>query len=1129
MFGRVRGHGRIHGAFGATLAVAIGVAAPLVTATPALAATAVADSTANITVDGAPDAAYSQYGHVDYVLTQNATNNPRQFLARVTTVETDKAWYVYVEQPQNVKSATYCAAKSVQTGCYERWSDLVNSDYFALGFDTGAGAVSIQMDPLYLGTSDHASATTWTSGFGTGQHEAALSGITAADVSAASSYDYNYNVVGWTNTDNSPNVVGADVPGYIYTAAAEFKIDKSALPTGFVLDPTTLAIQTHDSPAAPIAGEVIDRYLELSCDGLPSTVHVGDTVSIPVDATLNGSGVSGASIVGSVSGPASLAANPISTGTGGSGSFSLTMTGTGTATLGAYWDVNGNGKRDLGTPQSPEEPQAPQVCSMTVVPAATQTLAGHIYDCTSGQTTDEVAGGTIEAKLASTADTVIAATANPLAPTEVDAGSYDLTATAPTHHHLVTCGINDSAGQVQVDVPSGGAGVGILYVARDTQTLAGHIYSCPGGTVATTTEILGGRLTGTQTGGATVVGPVDNPMAATNVTAGDYTVSGTAPAGYHFVTCGVNAAADQVPVTVPEAGGGVGILYVDQDAPVTQTLAGHIYACDGGAVTTTVEVLGGSLTGTGDSAVVGPVDNPMAATQVPAGDYVVSATAPHGYHLVTCGVNASADQVTVTVPSGGAGVGLLYVEQDTPVTQTVAGHVYNCPNGDSPTTTEVLGGTITATGDAASLGPVANPLSATEVPAGTYTMTATAPTGYQLVGCGVNETPRQQSVEVPTGGAGTGVFYVEQIVAQVQTLAGHIYSCPDNTTPTTTEVVGGSIGATGADAIVGPSANPLLPTEVPAGSYDMSASAPAGYHFVTCGLNNPAHPDEQTVEVPAGGTGAGIFYVDHIAPVRTQTIAADIYLCPGNTTPTTTEVLGGSLTATGTAAVVGPVANPMTATEVAAGDYALTATAPAGYHFVSCGTPVAGRTTVTVPPGGHGSGAVYVDQDIPVDQTLSGHIYLCAGGAPATPTTTEVTGGAITAVGTDAIVGPTANPVGSTSVPAGAYAMTVTTVPAGYQLVACGINSPDHPGSTSVEVPMGGTAVGTFFVTPVTNVLGEKIPKTPSPPSTPKTPVVAASTLPFTGTGVTSLVPGGLGMFAAGLLLAVAGRRRRRT
>src|SRR4051794_23953706 len=163
MFGRAPRKSRIHGAFGATLAVAIGVIAPFTMATPAQAATAVSDSTANITVDGALDPAYAKYGSVNFVLTQNVTNNPRQFLSRVSTVETDKAWYVYVEQPQNVKSATYCSAKNVHTGCYERWSDLVNSDYFAIAFRTSAGAVSIQMDPLYTGTSDHASSTTWTS------------------------------------------------------------------------------------------------------------------------------------------------------------------------------------------------------------------------------------------------------------------------------------------------------------------------------------------------------------------------------------------------------------------------------------------------------------------------------------------------------------------------------------------------------------------------------------------------------------------------------------------------------------------------------------------------------------------------------------------------------------------------------------------------------------------------------------------------------------------------------------------------------------------------------------------------------------------------------------------------------
>ena len=59
-------------------------------------------------------------------------------------------------------------------------------------------------------------------------------------------------------------------------------------------------------------------------------------------------------------------------------------------------------------------------------------------------------------------------------------------------------------------------------------------------------------------------------------------------------------------------------------------------------------------------------------------------------------------------------------------------------------------------------------------------MTATAPPGYQLVVCGGSSTPNSsgssatESVTVPSGGAGVGIFYV---VPVSQTIAGHIYLC----------------------------------------------------------------------------------------------------------------------------------------------------------------------------------------------------------------------------------------------------------------------------------------------------------------------------------------------------------------
>ena len=62
--------------------------------------------------------------------------------------------------------------------------------------------------------------------------------------------------------------------------------------------------------------------------------------------------------------------------------------------------------------------------------------------------------------------------------------------------------------------------------------------------------------------------------------------------------------------------------------------------------------------------------------------------------------------------------------------------------------------------------PTANPSGPTDVIAGTYTMTATNPSGYQLVTCGGSSSPNgagtsaTESVSVPSAAAGVGVFYV---------------------------------------------------------------------------------------------------------------------------------------------------------------------------------------------------------------------------------------------------------------------------------------------------------------------------------------------------------------------------------
>jgi hypothetical protein len=100
--------------------------------------------------------------------------------------------------------------------------------------------------------------------------------------------------------------------------------------------------------------------------------------------------------------------------------------------------------------------------------------------------------------------------------------------------------------------------------------------------------------------------------------------------------------------------------------------------------------------------------------------------------------------------------------------------------------------------------------------------------------------------------------------APVQTLAGHIYLCSAGTSPTTTEVPGGTLAATGPQTVAA-TANPLAATNVAAGQYSVTATPPSGYELVTCGGSSAVAPGGGTATeaatVPAGGTAVAVFYV----------------------------------------------------------------------------------------------------------------------------------------------------------------------------------------------------------------------------------------------------------------------------
>ena len=98
-----------------------------------------------------------------------------------------------------------------------------------------------------------------------------------------------------------------------------------------------------------------------------------------------------------------------------------------------------------------------------------------------------------------------------------------------------------------------------------------------------------------------------------------------------------------------------------------------------------------------------------------------------------------------------------------PLPATIAGDIFLCSAAGTQTTTEVSNGTLAVTGTALSQG---NPLNPTKIAPGTYSMTATAPSGYVFVSCqgsavpGASGVAATDQVIVPSGGAGVGTFYV---------------------------------------------------------------------------------------------------------------------------------------------------------------------------------------------------------------------------------------------------------------------------------------------------------------------------------------------------------------------------------
>jgi len=183
---------------------------------------------------------------------------------------------------------------------------------------------------------------------------------------------------------------------------------------------------------------------------------------------------------------------------------------------------------------------------------------------------------------------------------------------------------------------------------------------------------------------------------------------------------------------------------------------------------------------------------------------VITQTLPAGFTPTALGITITSrwSDTTIVTDTGAASIADLNCAA--PPTQTLAGHIYLCQDGN-PTTTEETGGTVGATGPQ-TVPTQGNPLTPINVDAGGYTMTATPPPNYTLVACGGTSTPNSdgtsatESVTVPSGGAGVGIFYVTAISTTPVTTPTTTPTTQPSTTPATTPTTTATTAPTTAAA-----------------------------------------------------------------------------------------------------------------------------------------------------------------------------------------------------------------------------------------------------------------------------------------------------------------------------------------
>ena len=480
---------------------------------------------------------------------------------------------------------------------------------------------------------------------------------------------------------------------------------------------------------------------------------------------------------------------------------------------------------------------------------------------------------------------------------------------------------------------------------------------------------------------------------------------------------------------------------------------------------------------------------------IPAATKIDNKTSTPG----TVTFTTSGTSVKVTFPDGS----FAEIDQtaDCPpppaITQTLAGHIYDCTSGTA-TTTEVTGGTLSASGPT-TVASTPNPLLPAQVAAGDYTMTGTAPTGYEFVSCGVNTTANQDLVNVPAGGAGTGILYVEKT---------------ETPTPATLSLTVVKTNDADTDGIF----------------HDTESAHTAGQDvtFEVRILNN----SPVALVIDSAVDAFSSTSRPECASLIGTTLGVGQSVTCAFTVADYSPAAGGSLTDTVT--VVGHQAgHPDNTTQGSDTSTVLTPTPPTAGAPDLAIVKVASKTgvtagdlltyTLTVSNVGTGAttGAVTVTDTVPSGLSLGG----VNGGADWTCGTSGQT---VTCTYNNGAIAP---------------GQTVGTITINTTVLAAAVGTLTNTGVVSTAGDTNPTNDTSTVKTPVTAVLGEKIPQTPgtpgTSPGTPGTPGTSGtpgtpgtpgspSVLPMTGTSVTALLPAALGMLFAGGLLVFAGARRRR-